>query len=269
MLQFGFQNTGMGGKAAIRWWIERLRTPYPLHVRIIVMIGLISAVAFEAGLITGQLKEDKVSPLLAQGTISGKKAAYICSGIGAANAARAVSILAERKKPEAMILFGVGGAYPYSGLKKGGLAAAEVEIYADCGLVVQRPAGSEGPSRGFEALGFPLLKKGRKEYFDSFPLDRPLLAKAKKMPGLVTGAFLTVCATGRSVRKAGRLGERHGAIVENMEGAAAAQTALFYGIPLLEIRGISNITGEPPSKWLKEEAAAVCQEAVLEILQVL
>ncbi len=254
----------------------------PLHVKIIVMIGLISSVAFEAGLITAQLKGEKIPrPALghiAEGSIGEKRAAFICSGIGAANAARAVAILAERKKPAAIIFFGIGGAYPSSGLQKGGLAAAEMEIYADCGLwaggKTGRPAlpDTRGPKGGFEALGFPLLKMGKKEYFDSFPLDKILLAKAKKqksMSSLATGAFLTVCATGRPAAMAARLGERYGAIVENMEGAAAAQTALFYGIPLLEIRGISNITGEPPSKWLKEEAAAVCQEAVLKILQVL
>ncbi len=267
------------------------------------MIGLISAVGFEAGLIienldasTGARKAKNAKKVsartagasLTEGIIGGKEAVFICSGIGTANAARAVAILAERKRPEAIIFFGIGGAYPSSGLQKGGLAAAELEIYADCGLrtgaKAYRDKGAAGPGRpeapkqGFEALGFPLLKKGKKEFFDSFPLDRSLLAKAKKakkatgqkdMPGMVTGAFLTVCATGRSVREAGRLGERYGAIVENMEGAAAAQTALFYGIPLLEIRGISNITGEPPSRWLKEEASAVCQEAVLKVLELL
>ncbi len=262
------------------------------------MIGLISAVGFEAGLIIKNLidragnRKAKTPARLAgssllEGSIWGKKAAFICSGIGAANAARAVAILAERKKPEALILFGIGGAYPSSGLQKGALAAAELEIYADCGLrtgtkayIDKRAAGpgkQEAPKQGFEALGFPLLEivKGKKKFFDSFPLDGRLLAKAKKatdqknMPGLATGTFLTVCATGRSVRKAGRLGERYGAIVENMEGAAAAQTALFFGIPLLEIRGISNITGEHPSRWLKEEASEVCQEAVLNILKVL
>ncbi|MDA8089810.1 MAG: futalosine hydrolase [Nitrospiraceae bacterium] len=241
------------------------------------MIGLISSVPFEAGLITGSFREgkNKKNPSLVEGSLQGKSSVYICSGIGAANAARTVAILAERKRPEAIIFFGIGGAYPSSGLQKGALAAAEVEIYAGCGLITREITNmakgtpvENGAASSFKALGFPLLKKGRKVFFDNFPLDKPLLKKAKKcLPELASGTFLTVCATGRSTRKAARLGERHGAIVENMEGAAAAQTALFYGIPLLELRGISNITGEPPSKWLKEEAAVNCQEAVLKLLE--
>ncbi len=239
------------------------------------MIGLISSVSFEAGPITGHLGKKKDASPLMEGVIHGKKAVYICSGIGAANAARAVAILAEREKPDAIILFGIGGAYPVinglsGALQKGSLAAADTEIYADCGLKTGGCGSKAEMTGGFEALGFPLLTKGKKVFFDSFPLDKTLIAKAKKhLPGLATGAFLTVCATGRSVRTAGRLGERYGAIAENMEGAAAAQTALFYGIPLLEIRGISNITGEPPSKWVKAEAALNCREAVLKLLEIL
>ncbi|MDA8325186.1 MAG: futalosine hydrolase [Nitrospiraceae bacterium] len=242
------------------------------------MTGLISSVPFEADLLLDSFKRKKISAPLVEGTIGerGKKAAYICSGIGIANAARAVAILAERKKPEAIFLFGIGGAYPSSGLKKGDLAAAEVEIYAEGGLIRGKGwAKTGGASKvqnydGFRVLGFPLLKKDGKVFFSSFPLDRRLLKEAKKhIPDLRTGRFLTVCAAGRSTRKAGLLGAGYGAIVENMEGAAAAHTALFYGIPLIEIRGISNMAGEPPSKWRKQEAARNCQTAVLRLLEFL
>ena len=210
-------------------------------------------------------KKTRASELL-EGAIAGKKAAYICSGIGIANAARAVAILAERKRPESIIFFGIGGAYASSGLGKGDLAAAKMEVYAEGGLAGPRTKTGDG----FKALGFPLLKKGDRKFFGSFPLDRGLLNEAKKcIRGLRTGRFLTVCSAGRSIKKADLLGLRYGAVMENMEGAAAAHTALFYGIPLLEIRGVSNIAGEPPLKWRKEEASANCQEAVLRLIAAL
>lgn len=228
------------------------------------MTGLISAVPFEADLIVKSLKPT-ASPVL-EGTIAGSRVAYICSGVGIANAARAVAILAERERPDAIILFGIGGAYARSGPQKGGLAAASAEVYAEGGLLI--PAAKEKTVDGFRALGFPLLKKGGKNFFGSFPLDRGLLRQAKKcIADLRTGRFLTVWTAQRSVRKADLLGIKYGAVMENMEGAAAAQTALFYGIPLLEIRGVSNIAGEPPRKWIKEEAAVNCQAAVLKFLE--
>ncbi len=239
------------------------------------MIGLVSSVPFEAGLILESLKRKTggVSSPLVEGTAGRRKVAYICSGIGVVNAARALAILAERTRPEAVIFFGIGGAYASSGLRKGDLAAASVEVYAGGGLTEggKRAAASPaGPYDGFKALGFPLLTKGGRDYFSSFPLDKRLLKEAKKsIPGLRTGRFLTVWAACRSTRKAGLLGGRYGAIVENMEGAAATHTSLFYGIPLLEIRGISNMAGEPPSRWIKEEAAINCQKAVLGLLEVL
>ncbi|MDA8387891.1 MAG: futalosine hydrolase [Nitrospiraceae bacterium] len=234
------------------------------------MIGLISSVPFEAGLILESLGrgKGKAIPPLAEGAVGGKRAAYICSGIGIANAARAVAILAERKKPDAVIFFGIGGAYASGGLRKGDLAAAREEVYAEGGLIVT--GGTARTKDGFRALGFPLLKKGRRNFFSSFPLDKGLLQEAKKcIPDLRTGRFLTVYAAGRSIKQADLLGLGHDAILENMEGAAAAHTALFYGIPLLEIRGVSNIAGEPPRKWRKEEAALNCQKAVLKLLAAL
>lgn len=242
------------------------------------MIGLIFSVPFEGGLIKGALERGKSknrnSLAFAEGVIGGKKAALICSGIGIANAALAVAVLAERRKPDAIVLFGIGGAYRSSGLRKGDVAAAQVEIYAG-GLTLEAGGKKAGgktakPYDGFRALGFPLLTRGRRKFFGAFPLEKTLLEKAgKHVPDLRSGRFLTVCETGRPEKEADLLGRRYGAIVENMEGAGAAQAALLYGIPLLELRGISNIAGEPPRKWLKEEAALNCQQAVLKLLEYL
>ena len=49
-----------------------------------------------------------------------------------------------------------------------------------------------------------------------------------------------------------------------MEGAAVAHVAHLYGVPVGEVRGISNIvTDRDTSSWRIAEAAAAAQEAVL------
>jgi futalosine hydrolase len=51
-----------------------------------------------------------------------------------------------------------------------------------------------------------------------------------------------------------------------MEGAAIAQVCAIYKIPMLEIRGISNIAGERDKrKWNLDLASENCQELVLKI----
>ena len=55
--------------------------------------------------------------------------------------------------------------------------------------------------------------------------------------------------------------------VENMEGAAAAQIAARYRVPMGELRGISNLTGRRDrASWKAQEAAAAAQNALAEWL---
>jgi futalosine hydrolase len=49
-----------------------------------------------------------------------------------------------------------------------------------------------------------------------------------------------------------------------MEGAAIAHVAHLHGVPVGEVRGISNIvTNRDTTTWRLKEAAAAAQEAVL------
>jgi futalosine hydrolase len=62
---------------------------------------------------------------------------------------------------------------------------------------------------------------------------------------------------------AGNRGADRGA-VENMEGAAVAHVAHLHGVPVGEVRGISNIvTNRDTSQWKLKNAADLAQEALL------
>jgi futalosine hydrolase len=228
------------------------------------MTGLICAVPFEAKLLLKAMAERRHNPPFTRGRICKTDVAHISSGIGTANAARAAAMMCERLDPDLLLFFGIGGAYPHSGLKKGDVAAAESDIYGDCGMMT--PEGF----RDMGAIGFPLLKKGKKEFFNEFPACRISMRKLRKhFPDMRTGKFVTVCASSRTPERAAMLENLWDGIVENMEGAAAAQTALYYGVPFFEIRGISNIAGEPPENWDKELGAENCQKMILRLLEVL
>lgn len=200
---------------------------------------------------------------------------FLASGVGKTNAAHAAAFMLERYFPALIINFGVGGAYPASGLKIGDIAVAEQEIYGDEGVILR-----EGFS-DMTMTGIPVFKKGNKKYFNEFPLDRDSVKKAvyaskivthraSRITGLRSGTFVTVSACSGTLKRALELEKRYQAICENMEGAAIAHICAMHGIPMIEIRGISNIVEDRDrKKWDIKLASENCQHAVLEILKVL
>jgi len=227
-------------------------------------VGLVSAVPFEASLLLGEMKKPRtLGPGVTAGRIGGARVVHMASGVGIANAARAATVLCERHRPSALLLFGIGGAYPGSGLSTGDLALAEREIYADCGVSL-----GDG-DYGFEAMGLPLVRAGRRKLFNEFPLDRGLIRRAMRhLGGARPGPFLTVCLSTGTRARALALERRFSAVCENMEGAAVAQVCAIYGLPLLELRGISNVVEDrDPSKWEKKAASENCQRGVAVLLK--
>lgn len=230
------------------------------------MIALISSAPEEGRLLCRHLLERSVigEKSLYQGKIEGKDIAYIISGIGKTNAAHVATILIEKFSPELVILFGVGGAYSSAGLEVGDIAIAEKEIYGDEGVL------AKDGFHGTEFIGIPLLKKGRKKYFNEFPLDKSLIKHLTRYSSLVTksGTFITVSTCTGTRKRALELKKRYGAICENMEGAAVAHICAIYGAPMLEIRGISNIVEDrDKNKWDIRLAAENCQKAVMALFK--
>lgn len=156
------------------------------------------------------------------------------SGIGKVNASHGITLMMERFKPDIIYVIGVGGAYPASKLQIGDIAIATKEIYGDEGLSLRNSFHT------MDELGLPLLKTNGSSYFNEFPMYIPdyLLEFENK------GVFITVSSCTGSLDKATEIEQRFNAICENMEGAAIAHICTLYKIPVVEIRGISNIIEE-------------------------
>jgi len=240
------------------------------------LAGLVSATEKESRAILKTLRRIKDKSLalpVYQGKIGKTNIIHIISGIGKTNAAHAATLLIEKFSPSAVINFGIGGAYPSANLRAGDIAIADREIYGDEGLWLR-----DGFHKA-DAIGTPLLKKGRKKYFNEFPLDKNLMQKAVKFSGLVTrhsplvtevksGAFVTVSTATGTGRRAREIEKRFNAICENMEGAAVAHICAIYNIPMLEIRGISNIVEDRNRDlWDIETAAENCQKIILALIK--
>jgi futalosine hydrolase len=170
------------------------------------------------------------------------------TGVGPVNAAHAVTVAILERRPDAILVCGVGGAYPSSGLRIGDVACAGVECYGDLG------AASPSGFLDMKALGFPVIASP--EHFNDLPMQVfPVETRVK---------FVTVSTCTGTDAAARALEARTGGAVENMEGAAVAHVAVLHGIPAGEVRGISNIvTDRDPKAWRLKDAAAAAQEAVL------
>jgi futalosine hydrolase len=205
-------------------------------------------------------------PALYSGTIAGARVIFAVSGIGKTNAAHAATILIERYSPHCLVNFGIGGAYPSSGLQVGDIAVAEREVYADEGVLLNDGLHS------LQITGIPLLKIGRRRYFNEFPADKRLARIATKASGTVahcgSGVFLTVSSCTGTAERAGELEARFNPVCENMEGAAIAHICCLYRVSFVEIRGISNIVEDRDlSGWDIRLAAENSQNAVRKFIE--
>lgn len=187
---------------------------------------------------------------------------HATTGLGVANMACAVQAALMRHEPRLAVVFGIGGAYPSSGLRKGDVAIASSETYADLGV------RSLDGDHGLEKIGIPLVAIGKRKYFNSFPLHAGMARKAARLLGAPVGQFTTVSMCTGTLAHALELERRYpGVICENMEGAAAAQVCLINKVPLMELRAMSNIVEDrDPSKWDIALAASRAQEALMQII---
>lgn len=179
----------------------------------------------------------------------------VVSGLGKANAAAALAATAARLPAQPTVVhLGIGGVYPGSELPLGSAAVAASERDLDLGV------GEDRSRAGLEAIGLELVAglvaSNRIELLT--PLARAV-ATAAEAP-LVD--FATSDGVTASPAAARDTAERYSVAIESMEGFAAAQVALAFGLEYVEVRGVSNRVGERDrAAWHIGGAAAAAAAA--------
>jgi futalosine hydrolase len=203
-----------------------------------------------------------------RGTLDDRAVIVLPGGMGKTNAAQALTAVLESENAAAVIGFGVGGAYPGSGLDVGSIAVATEETYGDEG--VDTPDGWIST----EGIGIPLLETGSGRIFNRFPLDADLIRaagealRAAELP-FRAGGFLTVSSCSGTHRRGLELAARFGAICETMEGAAYAHVAAVYERPFLEVRGISNhVEDRDLARWRIDAATRIAAAAAARVSRI-
>lgn len=160
----------------------------------------------------------------------------VVSGVGMADTAASTHKALKKHKDKLVILAGIAGAYPGSGLSHGDCVAVESERIADLGAV------REG--------GFV-----------------PLYDKTYQCPRVADVSSLTRCG-GYTVDCAGQpfVIEQRLCGVENMEGAAFFAVCEAAGADFLEVRAVSNMVGDARGEWQVEKALDALGEAVVGVI---
>jgi len=174
--------------------------------------------------------------------------------------------------PRLVLQTGIAGAFPATDgawrAEVGDVVLATEEIYVDTGC-----AGPEGWLSA-QDLGLPIAEIGGRESGNRFTLDPRLVEAAAEIvvatgcdgsrgrPSVVTGPFATSSRVTGTRKEGEEIARRWAPVAESMEGAAAAHICALYGVPFLEIRGVSNlIVDRDRDAWQVERAIEVAAAA--------
>ncbi|MEV7615828.1 futalosine hydrolase [Streptomyces sp. NPDC089799] len=156
----------------------------------------------------------------------------LVGGVGPAAAAAATGTalaVADPRAPYGLVVSaGIGGGFQPDA-PVGSLVVADALVAADLG------AGTPDGFLTVEALGF-----GRNTHLP--PAE--LAARAAEATGALLAPVLTVSTVTGTAARAAELRERHPmAGAEAMEGFGVAEAAAAHGLPVLEVRAVSNAVG--------------------------
>ena len=148
------------------------------------------------------------------------------TGVGVPTALAQTLLIAGREAPARILNVGIAGAYPGSGLAIGDVVLGTSEVYGDVGFELP------------EEPGFRHIRESPWGAAYAHPLALavfPEFAGAREGRGCTVNTCTGTAVTGR---RRERLFE---AAFETMEGAAVAQAGEILGVPVCEVRAISNI----------------------------
>ncbi len=181
----------------------------------------------------------------------------VAGGIGRTNAAASTMSALLRNGPFHWIVnIGVAGACKESGLTIGDVVVGSESVYMEEGL--QTPEGFQT----IDMMGFSL---GNFEG-NRIPADALMLEQCKNLG--TAGPIATVATCSGTDELAQQVSERTGAIAEAMEGASVLHVAKQMNTPAIEIRVISNITGNRNEQvWNLSLALQKMSEITEQIIQ--
>lgn len=177
----------------------------------------------------------------------GHRSSLLVTGVGKVNAAASVALaLRAPNPPRRVINVGIAGVLPGHDLDLGSVVVGSASVYADEGVTT--PDGFLDCA----AMGFPLGPFGGSRIESA----REMMSALAPF-GDACAPIATVSTCSGTDELALQTARRTGAAAEAMEGAAVLHVCSRLGTPAIEVRVISNTTGDRPrQRWDIRGAAA-------------
>jgi len=214
-------------------------------------IIIIAAVYDELSQLLDRVEKPVVSRVggreVTSGRIEGKAVRLLVTGPGLVNTVQSLTAAIENSIPALIIQTGCAGAFKESGLRIGDIGIATEEIDLHLGIE------PENGSLLLKNLPFSLIKRHDLDVKNRYSINNELveiaLQAVKKVSGsdkvrFKKGPFITVSTITATEKRAKDIYKQFRPCMESMEGAGAAYLSLYYDIPFLEIRSVSNIVGK-------------------------
>lgn len=204
------------------------------------------------------------------GSLDGMPLRIVVTGPGILNTVQGVTACIENARPALLLQVGCGGGFAQMGMRIGDVAVATSEIDIHLGI------DTGPPSILLEKLPFPIITSGGESFTSHFPLNIELARAAFQRlhevyapegVGVFSGPFITGSTVTGSDDRAAVLFSSYTPCIESMEGVGAAFLSHHYGLPLLEIRCVSNLVGKRDiSAWDLSMACRRAGEAAADII---
>ncbi|RMG72758.1 MAG: futalosine hydrolase [Bacteroidetes bacterium] len=217
-------------------------------------ILLVTAVAVESRQLRTALSLQETAPGQFAGEAQGHHFTLLHTGVGIVNAAYRLGQILARQPFDLGIQLGIAGSFDLE-LPLGTVVEITRDAFSEMGA--EQPGGF----MDMEAMGFAVLEKGEKRWYNWLENPTPSPCVLPKVAGITVN---TVHGEATSIEAAAT---RWQATAETMEGAAFFYAMLREGIPFYAFRGISNhVTPRTRGNWEVALAADQAQAFVLEAL---
>jgi futalosine hydrolase len=181
-------------------------------------------------------------------------AELLISGIGQLETTYSIQKQIQKQRPDLIIQAGIGGGPSNEELCR--VYVIGSERMGDLGLM--------------EKSGFKSIFDMGLSQPDNFPFTGGKLVNPYQSLLEWTNLPVTDGITINEIKSADILGSQRNAasVVESMEGAALHYVCLMEKIPFLQIRSVSNVTGErDKSQWKIKEALEILNEKLIFLIQ--
>lgn len=202
------------------------------------------------------------------GELEGSPAVICRCYIGVVNSAAAAALAIQRYQPKCVILQGTAGAHDPA-LHQGDIILGERMVHLSSFFTPHRERGEGSDPFSWNHHGSEVPSEDDREpqYLYS---DKAILDIAEKIDynhgKVVRGTIGAADIWNRELDMIAHLHESLGTACEEMEGYGVAQVCSMLGVPMADIRVISNSEWYPDEEF-DESVGVYCQEYVLEIIK--